>query len=159
MIFITLGNQNFQFRRLLDKVEELVLKGVITDKVFAQIGYTQFNSNVIETIDFLNNDKFCDYIENSDFVISHGGTGSIFSCLIREKKVIVAARLKKYKEHIDNHQLEIVEIFRNKKFIIGLNEELSDLEDKILSINDIDLKKFISNNDKFNKELIKIIEK
>lgn len=158
MIFITLGNQNFQFERLLKRVEDLILKGVITDKVVAQTGFTVFNSKLIETVAFLSKEEFNEYIDVSDYVISHAGTGSIISCLTKNKKVIVASRLKQHKEHIDDHQLEILQVFKNKKLIIGLNQELSDFEEKVLSVKNINVDLFVSNNNKFNKDLIKIIE-
>lgn len=159
MIFITLGNQNFQFERLLKKVENLILKGIITDKVVAQVGYTRFKSKYIQSIDFLSKEDFINYIEKSDFVISHAGTGSIISCITRNKKVIVAPRLKKYQEHIDNHQLEILQAFASKKLILGLHQEFLDFEDKVLSIKSFDVEKFVSNNNSFNQSLIDIIEK
>lgn len=159
MIFITLGNQNFQFERLLKKVEELILNGTITGTVVAQVGYTRFKSKYIQTVDFLSKEDFIDCIDKSDFVISHAGTGSIISCITRNKKVIVAPRLKKYQEHIDNHQLEILQAFASKKLIIGLNQEFLDFEDKVMSVKGFDVEKFVSNNSLFNQGLIDIIEK
>ncbi len=158
MIFITLGNQNFQFNRLLDKIEDLILIGVLKGKVVAQIGHTSFNSDLIQTIQFLTKEEFQRYIDESDFVISHAGTGSIISCIKRNKKVVVVPRLQKYQEHIDNHQLEILSAFENKKLIIAVDKELSDFQDKILSVKTIDVNKFVSNNISFNKNLIEIIE-
>ncbi len=38
MIFVTLGSQKFQFDRLLQKLDELVERGVITEEITAQIG-------------------------------------------------------------------------------------------------------------------------
>lgn len=158
MIFITLGNQNFQFKRLLNKIEDMIINGLIKEKVVAQIGHTLFSSDLIDTIKFLEKDKFQYYIDKSDFVISHGGTGSIISCIKRNKKVVVIPRLKKYNEHIDNHQLEILHAFENKKLIIGIDKELLDFEEKLLSIKTIEVNKFVSNNSSFNKKLIKLIE-
>ncbi|WP_282054002.1 glycosyltransferase [Maribacter luteus] len=158
MIFITLGNQNFQFSRFLEKIEQLVLSQVINGEVIAQIGHTDFQSSLIKTIDFLPMDKFNEYVEQSDYVISHAGTGSLISCLRKEKGVISGARLKKYNEHIDNHQVEILEAFSNKNFILGLKEDFSDFEEKIGLINTFIPEKFKSNNGSFNDRLIEIID-
>ena len=42
MIFITLGSQKFQFNRLLEEVDKLIEQGIITEEVFAQIGYSDY---------------------------------------------------------------------------------------------------------------------
>ncbi len=158
MVFLTLGNQNFEFSRLLNKIEELIEKGIIKSVVVAQIGHTSFSSSLIKTMDFLDKEEFENFISKSDYVISHGGTGSIISCLRMGKKVIVAPRLKKHGEHIDDHQLEITKAFAKKNLIIALNNDFLDFENILLNIDSISLEKFISNNRFFNKELIKIIE-
>ncbi len=158
MIFVTIGNQNFHFNRLLEKIEDLAANNVIKDKVVAQIGYTTFQSDYIDTVDFLAKEEFNDYIQKSRFVISHAGTGSLISSLRKGKKVISVARLKKHGEHIDDHQTEILEAFTSKGFIIGTKEDLSDLEEKIILINDFNPLKFVSNNELFNNKLGEIID-
>ena len=42
MIFVTLGSQKFQFNRLLIEIDRLIEEKYITDKVFAQIGYSDY---------------------------------------------------------------------------------------------------------------------
>ena len=42
MIFITLGSQKFQFNRLLKAVDDLVETGELSDEVFAQTGYSDY---------------------------------------------------------------------------------------------------------------------
>lgn len=158
MIFVTIGNQNFQFKRFLEKIENLLKNNFINDEVIAQIGYTDFESDFMQTFDFLTKEKFNEYIEKSEYVISHSGTGSLISCLRNDKCVIAGARLKRLGEHIDNHQTEILEAFSREKYILKLNEEFSDLEEKIEQVKNFAPKKFVSNNNKFNEDLIRIIE-
>ena len=81
MIFITLGTQRQSFKRLLDEIENC--KILDNEEIIAQVGYTKFVSNKIKIIDFLETDEFNKYIENSEFVISHGGVGSIFSAILK----------------------------------------------------------------------------
>lgn len=52
--------------------------------------------------------------------------GSILLSIIKHKKVIAIPRLHEYQEHVNNHQKEIVELFDQKGYIIGLQavEEL-----------------------------------
>ena len=42
MIFIILGSQKFQFNRLLQTIDNLVERGVVTDEVLAQSGYSDY---------------------------------------------------------------------------------------------------------------------
>lgn len=158
MIFITLGNQNFQFNRLLNLVEKAIEEGVILDEVVAQTGYTSYQTKLFKTINFLEKKDFNHHIENSKYVISHAGTGSIINCLKRDKKVIVAARLSKYDEHIDDHQVEILNAFAEKNYIIGLDHELKNFRSTIKELHKIKTKSFLSNNNIFNNKLNKIID-
>ncbi|MFS4466260.1 glycosyltransferase [Maribacter sp. 2210JD10-5] len=158
MIFVTLGNQNFQFNRLLIALERLVEEGIINEEIIIQCGHTDYKSDLFKTVTFLGKKEFDIYIETANYVISHAGTGSIVNCLKKGKKVLVAARLSKYGEHIDDHQKEILFAFEKMKLIVGLDHELKDFKDKVENLQNIRLEKFVSNNESFNKELIKIIE-
>jgi len=159
MIFVTLGNQNFQFNRFLEKIDDLIMNKVINDEVFAQIGHTLFKSNQMKTMDFLTKEEFNNYIKKSNIIISHAGTGSLISSLRNGKKVIAAARLKRHNEHIDNHQVEILEAFSNRNLILGLSEDLSDFETKLSALDNFVPEKFVSNNEAFNENLMEIVER
>ncbi|SIQ04444.1 PssE/Cps14G family polysaccharide biosynthesis glycosyltransferase [Maribacter ulvicola] len=158
MIFVTLGNQNFSFKRLIKSIDRLVKTDVINEEIIVQCGYTIYDSDSLKLISFMDKDSFMESISKARFIISHAGTGSIISCLKKNKKVIVAPRRKIYGEHIDDHQLEIAKTFENKNLIIGLKEDFSDLPEKILSLNTIKLDQFVSNNHNFNIDLIKLID-
>lgn len=112
MIFITLGSQKFQFNRLLKAVDELIQNGTITDTVFAQIGYSDYKPVHYHYIDFLDYDEFIKEIEKGNIIITHGGTGAIINAVKRKKKVIAIPRLAQYGEHVDNHQLQLINEFK-----------------------------------------------
>jgi len=158
MIFVTLGTQNFNFIRLLQAVENAVDRGAIQEKVVAQIGNNKFQSEKIDCIPFLDKETFTKYMDDANFVISHAGTGSIISALKKRKKIIVGARLAEFGEHIDDHQLEILDTFAKMDLIIPLNRDLEDLEEKIINIQDYNLNVFVSNSKKFNSNLTSLID-
>ena len=65
MILITVGSQKFQFNRLLSKIDELIEKKVITDKVFAQIGVSDYKPKNYEFQDTaVNTTRQLDYYRN-----------------------------------------------------------------------------------------------
>ena len=79
MIFVTLGTQKFQLNRLLKQLDKYIEQGQITDKVIAQIGYSDYLPKRYEYIDFLNKTEFDEMIEAADIVIAHSG-GLYYSC-------------------------------------------------------------------------------
>lgn len=44
MIFVTVGTHEQPFDRLLKKIDELIENKIIKEKIFAQIGYTDYKS-------------------------------------------------------------------------------------------------------------------
>lgn len=117
MIFVTLGSQKFQFNRLLEAVDQLIEKGSIAEPVFAQTGYSDYQPKNYPCKQFLDRAEFADVIDRADIVISHGGTGAIIGAVKKGKKVIAVPRLAKYGEHVDDHQLQLIEQFRDLNLI------------------------------------------
>ena len=58
-------------------------------------------------------------------IIIHGGAGSIINALNLKKKPIVMARLKKYNEHVNNHQVDLVKFLCSKKKIFIASKYLN----------------------------------
>jgi len=117
-ILVLLGTQNKPFHRLLNAIE---FSNFITDnEVIAQIGYTKFKSEKFDTFDFCSQEEINELIAVSDVLIMHAGVGSITNALKLHKKIIVAPRLSKYKEMNNDHQLEIMEAFSKKGYVIPL---------------------------------------
>ena len=54
MIFITTGSRSFQFNRLLEAVDKAIENGDVTDKVFAQVGSSDYKVKHYESVGFLN---------------------------------------------------------------------------------------------------------
>ena len=40
-------------------------------------------------------------------LITHGGAGTVIDAVKRGKRTIVVPRLSKYREHVDDHQMEL----------------------------------------------------
>ena len=117
MIFVTLGSQKFQFNRLLKILDGLIENHVINQEVFAQIGYSDYRPQHYAYTKFLNRNDFLQKIRQSDYVITHGGAGAIISAVKARKKIIVVPRLAKFGEHVDDHQMQLVEQFDNMGII------------------------------------------
>ncbi len=158
MILITLGTQDKKFHRLLDAVQRQIDNKVIKEEVVVQAGISSdYKSDDMKIFDLIPLDEFDKLISKCDILITHGGVGSIITGLKNNKKVIAAARLEKYKEHVNDHQLQIIENFANAGYILSLDnfEELDKILDMIKTFKP---KKFKSNTNKFIELLRKEID-
>ena len=158
MILVTLGTQDKTFERLLKTIDEQINKGNIKEKVVVQAGSTKYESDNMEIHDFLTREEYDEYIKKCDLLITHGGVGTILSGLNNGKVVIATPRLAKYKEHVNDHQLQIIEKFDRLGYIIPLRD-LNDIEDALKKAKKFKPKKYVSNTDNIIKHLEEYIDK
>lgn len=146
MIFLTVGSQKFQFNRLLEAVDKLIEKKKLKDEVYAQIGASDYKPKNYKYVDFMTQEEFESKMDEADMIITHAGTGVIVNAVKKEKKVIALPRLAKYGEHVDNHQIQLINEFKELNFI----EPVYDVEKLENAINIAKKKKYnkyISNTD------------
>lgn len=153
MILVLLGTQNNSFHRLVEEIEKLIQKGKIKEEVVIQAGYTKVTSGKIKVLEFISQEELEEWQNRADIIITHGGVGSIMQCITKGKKVIAVPRLKKYEEHVNDHQKEIVELFNEKGYIIG-TKEVEELEQALEKVKNFEPKLYTKNNEK----MLKIIE-
>lgn len=158
MIFVTVGSQKFQFNRLLKKIDELIDDGTIKEDVFAQIGVSDYIPKNYQYVDFMTQDEFNKKIEESDLVITHAGTGVIINSIKRGKKVIGVPRLAKYGEHVDDHQIQLLNEFKELNYIKVANDT-DELKEKIENIKDEKFETYVSNTKEIIEDIRKFIEK
>ena len=153
MVLVMLGTQNNSFYRLLEEVEKCIDIGIISEEVIVQAGGTSYNSDKMLIFSLITNDELKKYIEKASYIICHGGVGSIVSGIKAGKKVIAVPRYEKYGEHVNDHQVQIVESFNKQGLICGI-QNVEDLENIIKKIDTFEPNKFISNTE----NVINIIE-
>ena len=153
MILVTLGTQDKSFKRLLDAVQKQIDLGNIKDEVIVQAGSTKYESKDMKIFDLIDREEFTNLMKKCNLVITHGGVGSILNGLKNNKVVIAAPRLAKYNEHINDHQLQIIERFEEAGYILALHD--FDKLDEVLK----KAKKFKPEKYQSNTEnMVKIIE-
>ncbi len=104
MIFLTTGTL-FPFDRLVKAVDDGVGRGMIREAVFAQIGNSSYKPQHVEFTDKLSKEEYDRKVADSVALISHAGIGSITSALSRNKPLLVMPRLKRFGEHVNDHQV------------------------------------------------------
>lgn len=157
MILVTVGSQKFQFNRLLEEIDKLIEKKVIKEDVFAQIGVSDYVPKNFKYVDFMPQDEFNKKIDEADIIITHAGTGVIVNSVKKEKKVIGIPRLAKYNEHVDDHQIQLIDEFKELNFIEPVYE-IKELENAIKIIKKKKYNKYISNTDNIIKNIKEFIE-
>ncbi len=144
MILVTLGTNDKSFVRLIRKIEELKIKGIIKEDIIVQAGYTKYDSDKMQIFDLIPMDDFNKLMSECSLIITHGGVGTITSGLQKKKKVIAVPRLKKYGEHVNDHQLQIIENFEHSGYILA-SYEVDDLEKILHKASDFQPKQYTSN--------------
>lgn len=151
MIFVTVGSQKFQFNRLLEAVDSLKTE----EMIFAQIGYSDYKPKNYNYRKFLDRDEFIAVMSEADIVITHGGTGVIINAIKKGKKVIAAPRLKRYGEHIDDHQIQLLKQFKELDMIYVCED--GDLQKALKTVMKTTYKTYQSNTDKIIESLKEFI--
>lgn len=102
------------------------IAGRIDEEVVMQIGHTDYEPVNAKFFDFLESFEEIERLNReARVVVSHAGAGSILTALEQRVPVIVVPRLKKFNEHMDDHQLEIAEAMSessNVKVIYNIND-------------------------------------
>lgn len=158
MIFVTVGSQKFQFNRLLKEIDELIENKVINEEVFAQIGVSDYKPQNYKYKEFVTQDEFNKYLDEARLIITHAGTGVIVNAIKKGKKVIGIPRLSKFREHVDDHQIQLLNEFANMNLIETCIDE-KELKEKIQQIDNKEFKKYDSNNENFIKDIKEYIRK
>ena len=153
MIFVVLGTQKFQLNRLLQKLDEYVEQGLLTDEIYAQIGNSTYKPRHYAYKEFMDKKEFDATIAKADLVIAHSGVGTIITAIHAKKPVVVFPRLAKYKEHVDDHQLDIARAFEMKKYVLCCYEN-DDLLEKINKCKSFHFDEYVSQQ----KQIIGIIK-
>ena len=156
MILITTGTQKFQFNRLIEKVDMINMHNELPYKVFGQIGASTYIPKSFEYQRFVSRVDMNGLMNRAKIIISHAGCASIVSALKANKKTICIPRLKKYNEHVDDHQLEITSKLKELEVLeVIINE--NDLYGAICKIEEAKYNKFIFKNGIFIKSIEAII--
>lgn len=157
MIFVTIGTQDKPFARIIKAVEQAVVDGEITDEVIVQAGNTKYESKVLNVLNYVPFDEFNKYLEKADIIITHGGVGSILNALKLKKKIIAVPRLKKYGEHINDHQLQVIKKMTEQGYILSTQDE-NEIAEKIKQAEFFEVKEYTSNTEQFVKNFKHVLD-
>jgi len=125
--FCTVGN----LKKPFDRFFKIIFNSIdnLPKPILIQSGYNKIkNTNNYDFQDFFQMNEHQKYLENSKVVISHAGAGTIFQCLNLNKRPIVIPRLKKFDEHVNDHQLDLALKLKDLNLIYVVEEELISMQ-------------------------------
>ncbi len=162
MIFVTVGTHEQPFDRLIKCIDQMVDDGKINEEVIIQKGYTDYEPQNCESHKLIGYDDMKKYIADARIVVTHGGPASFVSPLSIGKIPVVVPRQYKYKEHVNDHQLDFAREVekRMKNIIVAENEEeiinaIVNYDERIKNVSG----EILSNNKMFNEMLEEEIKK
>ena len=108
MIFFTTGHEQYQFDHLMRLVTP-VRNEFPDEKIIVQYGQSKYvpHGKGIEAVQLFPPEKFRETVRDARVVISHCGEGSLLLLQEVGTPFVLVPRMKKRKEHVDNHQLEL----------------------------------------------------
>ena len=124
MIFATLGNESRDFTRMTNLLL-FISRNLSKEELFFQNGHTKINSKTPANFkyqNFISKDIFKEKLNNSRVVITHAGAGTLLQCIESNIVPLVIPRRCELKEHLNNHQLEILNEFTKKNLCINIEK-------------------------------------
>jgi UDP-N-acetylglucosamine transferase subunit ALG13 len=121
----------YGFDRLIREMDEIA--GRIAEEVIMQIGETAYEPKNARYFRFASKEEMDQLYEDARVVVCHAGVGSILTALEQGKPVIAVPRRKKYREHVDDHQLDIAGEME-KEGQITVAYDIGELEDVLTNV-------------------------
>jgi UDP-N-acetylglucosamine transferase subunit ALG13 len=125
MIFVSVGTHEAPFDRMLRAVYSLDLD----EELVVQHGSSSVRSERASVeVDYLTFDEVVSYIRDARAVVMHAGVGSVMISLANGKRPIVMARRRQFREHVDDHQVELARRMSDSGLatFVGDDDELAD---------------------------------
>jgi beta-1,4-N-acetylglucosaminyltransferase len=106
LIFVTVGtNPDMGFDRLVRPMDELAAE--LQELVIIQRGCSAYEPRFAEHFRFSTGDEIEQLNREARVVVSHAAAGAIVVALKYRKPLVLMARLQKFNEVIDDHQLQL----------------------------------------------------
>lgn len=158
MIFVTVGTHEQQFNRLVEFMDRYALEH--DEKVIIQTGFSTYKPQHCEWSKLYPYQRMIELVKEARIVITHGGPSSFITSLQIGKIPIVVPRMKKFGEHVNNHQVIFCRQIAERMGTIIEIEDMNELatiidnyDNEIIKIKE----NTMSNNVQFCKELESIV--
>lgn len=105
MIYVTVGTMFLDFPRLIHAMDAIACD--TGEQVIVQTGMGRTLPQHCEHFAFKPREEVLDIQQRARIVVCHAGIGCVSDALRMKRPLIVVPRLKRYNEHMNDHQLEL----------------------------------------------------
>lgn len=120
--FVAVGTHAQGFPRLLEIVGRALATGVVPRPVVAQTGPATPASSAIEALPYIAADELRRRLSSARVVVCHAGAGIIASALAAGRTPIVAPRLARLGEHVDDHQRQLAGRLADRGLVVQVGD-------------------------------------
>ena len=148
MIFVTVGTAHYD--PLIQKMDDLIEQGEITETVIGQIGRGRYVPKHFKSFRFIKSLKRA--YDKADVIVSTGGAGTTIECVTRGLKLVVVENTTL----MEGHQSQLIgEMSRNKHLVWC--KDLQDLSSCIAKSKSETFLKFISDRPKMHLKIQQLL--
>jgi anti-anti-sigma factor len=119
MILITVGTEQYQFNALMRWIELLIEYRIISGEVLVQYGASTYFPDGSKAYRNLSEQEFLRFVDRASLIISHCDEGIAQLLEDRDTPYVLVPRLHRFREHVDNHQMEVAEDFEHRGIAIA----------------------------------------
>jgi UDP-N-acetylglucosamine transferase subunit ALG13 len=112
MIYVTLGTMFLDFERLVLKMNAIAEQ--TGEEVVIQLGMSKQQPEHCRTFDFKPHDEVMALQREARVIVAHAGIGATLDALEARRPFIITPRLKRFGEHMNDHQVEIAEAVQRR---------------------------------------------
>ncbi len=119
MLLITVGTEQYQFNALMHWIELLIKYQLINEEVLVQYGSSTYFPDGSKAYRWLPDQEFSNLIDQASLIISHCDEGIAQLLEDKDTPYVLVPRLQRFREYIDNHQMEVANEFELRGIAIA----------------------------------------
>ena len=114
MLLITVGTEQYQFNALMHWIELLSKYQLINEDVLVQYGASTHLPDGAKAYRNLSEQEFLNFVESANLIISHCDEDIAQLLEDKDAPYVLVPRLHRFREFIDNHQMEVADDFERR---------------------------------------------
>jgi anti-anti-sigma factor len=119
MLLITVGTEQYQFNALMHWIELLIKYQLINEDVLVQYGFSTHLPDGSTAYRNLSEQDFLNFVDRANLIISHCDENIAQLLEDKDTPYVLVPRLQRFREYIDNRQMEIADEFEHRGVAIA----------------------------------------
>jgi beta-1,4-N-acetylglucosaminyltransferase len=124
LILVTVGTHHEGFNRLVEAADQLA--AAIDERVVIQRGSSTSVPQHAEQFQFAPGAEMAQLTQDARVIITHAASGSSLLGLQHGKPLVLVPRLRRYHEHMDDHQQELARGLSERGLVVVVDEPTAD---------------------------------